>query len=199
MLIKLILISTSMLFLVACKDVKVPSAEIVIDRAKSAIAIDAALPENIASEALRKYGAEQLMERAKQGDKKAQYFIAYAYFNGAPGIPRNNEVAYMWLRRAANQGSTTAQLMMGRWWRERIGEGSLKETESAFIRAYLWMSLAEASGNPSARDQLDELINDSREHLERQLIDIAQTLASDWKVCSDKSCWDQEILIPVKN
>jgi len=54
----------------------------------------------------------ELLEKAKQGDAKAQYEVAKAYYLGE-GVPHDYKLAMKWLQKAAEQWHAEAQLLLG--------------------------------------------------------------------------------------
>ena len=112
-----------------------------------------------------------------------------AYAEGV-GTPRNDELAYKWMRRATNQGFAAAMVMVANYWGWRINKADPYEVPEQVIRKYVWLSLAEASGKAEAKKELDR-ISDALPNEERQW---AQRQATSWRVCSDLHvCQDKEI------
>ncbi len=166
-----------------------------VDRVKSALSVNDALPEDVPSEAIRKHGFPQLLKWAEEGHRKAQYMVAYAYIEGAPGVPRNDEQAVMWLRRSANAGSASAQIAIGRLAMSRAGSTNLLEIDKKLIRAYVWLNLAHANGHPTARKLLDDLTAIIGRD-DDQIVARAQAISARWQPCTSKTCWDQDFQIP---
>ena len=151
-------------------------------------------PEEDVEELLANHSFATLTEGAEQGNPKAQYAVAYAYVFGI-NIPKNFATGRKWALRAANQGVAPAQLLMGKYWQsvESKREGPIFElntSELNFIRNYAWHSLAAAAGLPTARAQVDRL--DGAELLSAW-IERAQQVASEWRPCRDRTCWDHDL------
>ena len=53
-----------------------------------------------------------LVEKAEKGDSTAQYFLGAMYAKGE-GVPKDNAEAVKWFRKAAEQGHTDAQYILG--------------------------------------------------------------------------------------
>jgi len=105
-------------------------------------------------EILQKKIADQneLRERAKQGDAKAQSNLGEMYEKGR-GVPRNYKSALKWYRLAAKQGHARAQSKLGRMY--EIGRGGVRDYEIALE----WYRLAAKQGFSEARRRLGKLEN----------------------------------------
>ena len=100
------------------------------------------------SEASR--GPDELMERAQQGDRLAQYALGERYDRGL-GVPRDTEEAIRWYRAAAEQRHATAQFSLGTMYAE--GEGVQQDAEEA-IR---WYRAAAEQGHGHAQNNLADM------------------------------------------
>src|SRR5579864_6884354 len=72
--------------------------------------------------------AAQLQSKAEAGNAEAQLGLARAYQDGN-GVPRNDERAVKWYRKAADQGNAIAQNNLGVMYRN--GNGVEKSKEQA--------------------------------------------------------------------
>lgn len=173
--------------LTACSDKQATSGiSDAIDRTKVAFIGDR-LPEQDSDAAIRNHGLSTLQQWANDGDKKAQHFIAVAYLTGS-AVPKNQQEAVMWARRAANQGVPASQYLMGVLRRdEALGE-NLLTMEPNLLLSYMWFSLAAAQGHSVARGERDKL----EVALGAKLVHRAQLLATNWRSCSTSSCIDLE-------
>ena len=123
---------------------------------------------------------------AESGDTKAQYDLSLMYIQGI-GTKQNIEQGLVWLNRAAEKGNIEAMLELGvlyqkivnleggpqlaLYWFEKaamagsaVGQYNLAhmymdggQIPVDLPKAYLWMSLSEATGNPVASTQLAKL------------------------------------------
>lgn len=69
-----------------------------------------------------------LEEKAKQGDKRAQFALGYLLMSGED-IPKNLARSFEWFEKSCNQGDAAAQFMVG--WMYENGEGIVKDTGKA--------------------------------------------------------------------
>ena len=67
---------------------------------------------------------------AEQGDKDAQFNLAFMYYNG-DGVEENTEKALYWLTQAAEQGGSIAQYGLSRMYDE--GEGVKVDKKSIIL------------------------------------------------------------------
>ena len=156
---------------------------------------------------------DERMEKAKQGNATAQFWLGHIYSIGE-GVPRNDREAVKWYAKAAAQGNVSAQFQLGlmydggrgvpendaeavKWYREAAGHGH--RTAQSFlglmyatgegvpvnvILAYVWWSMAKTQGDTFAEMKINEL----KPQITRQQIAKAQSLAakcyeSDYKDC----------------
>jgi TPR repeat protein len=114
---------------------------------------------------------ECLHQDADQGDRLSQYLLASAYFTGKFDLPKNYAEASKWYLRAANQGLSGAQFILGAMYAK--GNGVPRD----LVRALMWLNLAMAQHNPDATE--------TRDRVEGQMspaqIAEAQKLASEFK------------------
>ena len=158
----------------------------------------------------------ELMGKAKQGERLAQYVLGVSYDTGL-GVNRNPEEAIRWYRAAAEQGHATAQFSLGSMYSE--GDGVSQDFEEAirwyqasaeqghghaqnnlgdmysngqgvsqnYVRAYMWFSLA-ASG---LTDNFKETAIKNRDLTAKKMtseeISEATRLAREWKSGSSKN------------
>jgi TPR repeat protein len=88
--------------------------------------------------------------RRRPGGPEAQNNLAAIYCLGQ-GIPRDNQEAMCWYRRAAEQGDAVAQYNLANMYAQ--GQGVPKNT----IQAHYWYSLAASQGDQDALAMLDRL------------------------------------------
>lgn len=81
---------------------------------------------------------------AASGMAAAQHKLGVAYHLGQ-GVEQNDKQAVNWLRRAANQGVTEAQIVLG----DLLF--AFKFAPHTNAPAYMWMSIAAASGDKTAK------------------------------------------------
>jgi hypothetical protein len=93
--------------------------------------------------------------KAKQGDKDAQYNLGVVYQNGYLGQKRDEELAYKWFVKSAEQGYSDAQLNAGYMLVEGIGTNQNK------IKGYQYLLSASKQGNSKAQSNLDKLCKES--------------------------------------
>lgn len=92
----------------------------------------------------------ELMLKAKSGDRDAQYEIATLYDVGA-GVEENEEKAIEWYLKAASQGHAQAQYMMGMMYEtsERLSDEAHQSLE--------WFQKSAAQGNSDAQGHLEAI------------------------------------------
>jgi TPR repeat protein len=123
----------------------------------------------------------QLQAKAESGDPSAQASLGKAYEDGN-GVPRNDDQAFKWYRKAAEQGDAESQNRVGVLYSVGRGTEPSKEQAVAWYRkaahqkndkamfnlgaayyngdgltiddvtSYAWFLLAADAGNPSAKD-----------------------------------------------
>ncbi len=89
--------------------------------------------------------ATQLLRNAKGGDAEAQYDLAMAYHDGAPGLAKNDSDAVQWFRKAAKQGEVRAQYNLAIAYYRGIG------TKKDLAQAVKWFYAAANQGNADAQ------------------------------------------------
>ena len=130
---------------------------------------EAAYERNDFSRALR-----LLRPLAEKGHAGAQKNLGLMYWMGE-GVPKDEELAAFWYRRAANQGEPFAQFSLGSMYEG--GEGGLPKDR---IEAYKWLNLSAASnwqGSALAAAARDILAD----QLKREQIIEAQRRTREWK------------------
>jgi len=118
-----------------------------------------------------KVGAEQveltrLKEQSKKGSAEATYKVGEAYFDGH-GVPRDVETAELWFRKAAEQGSVTAQATLGSLL-------SMKKSDSSHKEAVIWLRKAALAGNPNSQALLGLM------YLEGKGVEVNDAEALSW-------------------
>ena len=97
--------------------------------------------------------AKWYRKAADQGHTAAQNNLGVLYLNGKGGLPKDEAEAARWYRKAADQGLSTAQNNLGTL--SEQGRG----VPQNFVEAYMWFSLAAASGHteaPANRDRVEK-------------------------------------------
>jgi TPR repeat protein len=84
-----------------------------------------------------------LKAKAEKGDASAQFALGKAYEEGN-GVPKSDESAVKWYRKAADQGNAPAETSLGIMY--RLGQGVNRDKEEA-VR---WYRKAAKQGNPQA-------------------------------------------------
>ena len=95
-----------------------------------------------------------ILAEAKSGNADAQARVGRAYWQGA-GVPKDYVQAVFWLRKAADQGNSTAQLGLG-----IIYDGALEEVKGVpqdYTQAASWYRKAAEQGNDVAEFMLGRL------------------------------------------
>src|SRR5215831_5113160 len=93
----------------------------------------------------------KLLGTGDQGSPLELFCLARVYGEGK-GVPRNDQTSLMYLRKSAERGFPSAQLVMGLWY-ESGAPGIPKDTNEALR----WYKLAAAQGNVSAIDKVSQL------------------------------------------
>jgi len=91
-----------------------------------------------------------LLERAKQGDAKAQYNLGFMYYIG-DGVPKDKKEAVKWFRLAAEQGHAYAQYRLGNMYDK--GRGVPEDDKEAMK----WFRLAAEQGIANAQNNLGNM------------------------------------------
>lgn len=82
----------------------------------------------------------ELIRKAESGDAEAQNELGHLYSVGGDGFPENEEEAFKWYLKAAEQGHANAQHQIG--WRYLYGRGVSKD----LTKAELWFLKCAAQG-----------------------------------------------------
>ena len=90
---------------------------------------------------------ENLRNLAKQNYTMAQFRLGFTYFYGQ-GVTKNYELAFYWMKKAAEQGDASAQRNLGFMFLN--GQGVPQSYEQAF----LWWQQAARQGDPIAQNNL---------------------------------------------
>jgi TPR repeat protein len=90
------------------------------------------------------------------------------------GVPQNYREAANWCRRAANQGNSEGQYMLGLMYNK--GQGVPED----FFLAYKWLNLAAARASGSKRDHFYRIRDSVATKLTPAQIDVAQRVALNW-------------------
>lgn len=110
-------------------------------------------------------------KKARAGDAMAQNIMGLAYKCGM-GVKQDHAASIQWFRRAAEQGHTQAQVRLAQLFAKGLGEVARDQ-----VQAYKWMSLAAASGEPTAA----KVIADYAAQMKPEQVQQAQLLVQEWK------------------
>ena len=88
---------------------------------------------------------QELTEKEEQGGASAQYNLGVMYDNGE-GVPKDNDKAITWYRKAAEQGHVSGQYKLG----NKYARG--KGVPQNYAEAYVWFNLSAASGHEEATE-----------------------------------------------
>ncbi|KAJ1971066.1 hypothetical protein H4R35_005488 [Dimargaris xerosporica] len=96
---------------------------------------------------------------AEQNHREAQMALSAWYLSGSPGtIDQNDELAFKWCSKSAEQGLVKAEFAMGYY--HEVGIGVSVDV----TKAQEWYRLAIAHGSKEAQQRLDKLLGNSREN-----------------------------------
>lgn len=115
---------------------------------------------------------------AEQGEADAQFNLARIYgkaegiYRRARAAPQNDAEAFKWYRLSAEQGHTLAQVKLA----EMYAEGG-SNIPRDLVQAYKWISIAAASGNPTAA----KLLTTYAAEMTDQQVKKAESLAQEWR------------------
>ena len=120
----------------------------------------------------------EIRRQAEQGDPEAQYNLGNMYFNGE-GVPQDAPEAVRWYRLpAGEQGHASAQFNLGIRYYE--GLGVLRDS----VLGHMWLNIASANGNETARDSRDCLeIGMTPAEIRRATELARECMASDYQDC----------------
>jgi len=92
--------------------------------------------------------ADQLTQCAEQGDANAQLELGTLHHEGEGGVTKDYKKGFEWTLKAAHQGNTQAQYLVG----VRFTRGS--GTRLDYDKAFKWYSAAAEKGNANAQRSL---------------------------------------------
>jgi hypothetical protein len=150
------------------------------------------------------------MEKAKRGERLAQYVLGVSYDRGL-GVLRNSKEAIRWYRAAAEQDHATAQFSLGVMYAE--GDGVSQDSKEAirwyqasaeqghghaqnnlgnmysegqgvsqnYVRAYMWFSLAALGITDTFRETAVKNRDIVAQKMTSEQISEATRLVRDWK------------------
>lgn len=95
------------------------------------------------------YGQD--MEKAEQGDAKAQYEVGFMYYFGDDEGEIDKEKAFVWLKKSAEQGYADAQYILGFMYEN--GDG----TSTNQAEAIRWYKKSAEQGHKKAQEKLKEM------------------------------------------
>ncbi len=87
---------------------------------------------------------------AQKGDPEAQFALGEKYRNGAKGIPKDHAKAFLWIRKAAEQGYALAQATLGYLYLNGYG------TDADPDKAFLWYQVSAGQGITWAQNALGD-------------------------------------------
>lgn len=119
------------------------------------------------------------VERAWQGDARAQAYLGYLYDRGA-GVPQNASLAAYWFRCAALRGEPYGQFLLG------LAHDKGRGVRQDYILAYAWTNMAVARAAPRIRRDWVRMRDAIATKLSLQHITIAQGLTLE--NLSDPAC-----------
>ena len=121
---------------------------------------------------------DSIRQAAEKGDAEAQFNLAAMYDQGEGGAPPDEAEAVRWLRLAAEQGDAKAQFNLGGMYAQ--GRGGVKDS----VLAHMWLNIAVANGDESARKGQDILERDLTRAEMSRANELARTcMASNYKNC----------------
>lgn len=148
---------------------------------------------------------KEFNQLADNGNAAAQYNLGLMYDYGQ-GVPRNDNLALSWYRKAAIQGHAQAQFRVGAmydtgqgaarnykaalsWYRKAAKQGNTdaqnnlgvmystgQGVRTNLVQAHMWFSLAAVAGNEVAIRNKDSV----EEKMSPRQIELAQELARNW-------------------
>lgn len=97
-------------------------------------------------------GMDAVRAKAEQGQAAFQAYLGSLYLHGQGGMEQNNDEAFKWFHRAADQGYPAAQYNLGVMYDEGLG------VEQSHAGGYFWLTLAcrAAKGKPEYVDRRDK-------------------------------------------
>jgi len=118
---------------------------------------------------------------AGQGNATAQYRLGFAHWSGH-GVPQDQVEGIKWWRRAADQGLSDAQYMLGSAY-SHAGRGVPLD----YVQAYKWYSLAASRlSDEVARQLMVERRDETGLRMSPRQIAEAQNLVREWRPQSPK-------------
>jgi uncharacterized protein len=145
----------------------------------------------------------QLQARAEAGDASAQALLGKAYEDG-DGVPKSDQKAFQWYRRAAEQGHAESQNKVGILYSQGYGVDRSKEEAVVWylkaarqkngkalfnlgaayyngdgvriddVESYAWFLLAKDAGNPAADDAVKRAASENPRQLSSIFTKIAE-------------------------
>lgn len=118
---------------------------------------------------------EKVLEKANNGDVKAQYQVGYLYSNGNQGVSFDEEKGVFWFKKAAEAGDSESQLSlaMSYLWGSGIRQNTRKGIE--------WLTKSANQNNAMAQYNLSEEYSDGKN------IKQDQNLAHYWHLKAAKN------------
>jgi uncharacterized protein len=123
-------------------------------------------------------GLSQLQARAAAGDPLAELRLAGAYESGN-GVPQDEQTAFHWYRKAAEQGNREAQNKVGEMY--RLGYGVLQDKSEA---VHWWLKSAR-QGNP------DAMCNLGGAYYNGDGVDVDESLSYAWFLLAEEAGCDR--------
>lgn len=179
-------IIVSMIFLVACQDVKQ-----IQDQLPNPVRDFTEKDPYIIGLRWYEYGEYDIARKyweslAEDGDCDAQFSLGLLYFEGR-AVSRSYEKARSWWTKAAKQAQPQAQVALGVMYSHseipysflQCGRGCGASKD--LIMAYKWFSLAGDSGSPRERNQAKKLLKKIKPEMTPEQISMADVLIKEWK------------------
>src|SRR5271156_6027703 len=88
-------------------------------------------------------------QQAERGDALAQYVVGLNYLLGDQAVSQDYAEAAKWLGKAANQGLSRAQYMLGGMYADGLG------VPQDVVRAHMWFILSAAQGDRYAIEAVE--------------------------------------------
>ncbi len=119
----------------------------------------------------------KLKDLANQGNPRAQQTLGYRYVGGRDGINKDTNEAVRWWTRAARQGWPISQNNLG----NVFSRGKIRPKD--LVQAYMWASLADQNGVPTARQTLNQI----QREITPDQVKEATLLVENFKPLAEKS------------
>lgn len=95
------------------------------------------------------FSANELLEAANKGYVHPQFELAVRYLKGT-GVPQNDQEALKWFQKAAEQGHSVAQNVMGHYYKNGLGAMACEDKDMALE----WWNKSAQQGNVDSQYNL---------------------------------------------